>query len=335
MRLTPADARALVAALLDRAPRAVREDREPYGAPLPTGSLSLDLLLGGGYPVGRLAELYGEDGAGRTTLALAAVAACQRAGHACAYVDAERALDPAYTAACGVDVARLPVVLPADAEQALWAVLALIPAARLIVVNSLAALVPAAELAGRLGEDHSPALPRLLGQFTLEAAAVLRTHKTVLLVVNQLRTRPVLYGNPEAVPGGTAVPYAAATRLDVRREPGLDLKEGGRLTGVGALVTVRKHPGALPLDPALVPIRLGHGVDHEREAYLLGRRWGVLARSGPTVSFEGELLGAGQPAVLARLRNDPDLTARLTDAVLEAARGERAPAPCPAEEDTA
>ena len=335
--VTPADARGIVAGLLKRYPGAL------VGAPeavptVPTGSLSLDLVLGGGYAVGRLTELYGAEGSGKTTIVQAAVAAAQRAGGYCAYVDVEQAVDPPYMQACGIDLERMDIWQPDSAEQALEIVLALVPVVPLIVVDSLAALAPRAELEGEMGDSHVGLLPRLLGQFTRKAAPLLRQHGTVLLLVNQLRMRVgVLYGNPETTPGGRAVPYAASTRLDVRREADLDLKEDGRITSVGARVTARKHKTGAPFGVAKIPIRLGHGVDRPREAYLLGRACGALAFTGNSARFEGELLGVGQGAVTARLREDPALTERLAAAILAAPQTERerAPAPVPEEEDTA
>jgi recombination protein RecA len=242
----------------------------------------------------------------------------------------EQAVDPPYMQACGIDLARMDIWQPDSAEQALEIVLALVPVVPLIVVDSLAALAPRAELEGEMGDSHVGLLPRLLGQFTRKVGPLLRQHGTVLLLVNQLRMRVgVLYGNPETTPGGRAVPYAASTRLDVRREADLDLKEDGRVTSVGARVTARKHKTGAPFGVARVPIKLGAGVDTPREAYLLGREYGVLAMTGNAARFDGALLGVGQAAVLDRLRSDP----ALTDAVVAATR-ERALARGPAEEDT-
>lgn len=331
--VTPADARGIVAGLLKRYPGALVGAPEPTRT-VPTGSLALDLVLGGGYAVGRLTELYGAEGSGKTTLVQAAVAAAQRAGGYCAYVDVEQAVDPPYMQACGIDLARMDIWQPDSAEQALEIVLALVPVVPLIVVDSLAALAPRAELEGEMGDSHMGLLPRLLGQFTRKAAPLLRQHGTVLLLVNQLRMRiGVLYGNPETTPGGRAVPYAASTRLDVRRESDLDVKEDGRVTSVGCRVTARKHKTGAPFGVARVPIRLGAGVDRPREAFLLGREHGVLAATGNAHRFAGELLGVGQAAVLDRLRADPALTEAIADAVRAAVR-ERALAPGPAEEDT-
>ncbi|HZW27848.1 MAG TPA: recombinase RecA, partial [Trueperaceae bacterium] len=274
-----------------------------------TGSLSVDLALGvGGLPRGRIVEVYGPESGGKTTLALHVVAEAQRAGGVAAFVDAEHALDPVYAAALGVDVGELLVSQPDTGEQALEIVELLVRsgAVDVVVVDSVAALVPRAEIEGEMGDSHVGLQARLMSQALRKLTGVLSKSGTTAIFINQIREKiGVLYGNPETTPGGRALKFYASVRLEVRRKG--DVKQGAERVGSRTRVKVTKNKVAPPFREAEVDILFGRGIDRLGDLVQVASDLEVVQKSGSWFSYGETRLGQGKEKAVELLNTRPDL----------------------------
>ena len=282
-----------------------------------SGSLSLDLALGvGGFPRGRIVEIYGPESSGKTTVALHAIAECQKTGGTAAFIDAEHALDPVYAKNLGVQVDDLLVSQPDTGEQALEIADALVRsgAVDIIVVDSVAALVPRAEIEGEMGDSHVGLHARLMSQALRKlAGAISKTH-CIAIFINQLREKVgVMFGNPEVTTGGRALKFYASVRLDVRRIE--QIKVAGAGVGNRTRVKVVKNKVALPFKEAEFDIMFGTGISREGEILDLGVKLNIIDKSGAWFSFEGERLGQGRDNVKELLKNDPALAEKIADLI--------------------
>ncbi len=289
-------------------------------APIPvisTGSLGLDLALGvGGLPRGRVCEIYGPESSGKTTIALSAIARAQRQGLACAFVDAEHALDVRYAANLGVRVEELLVSQPDCGEQALQIVeiLARSGAVAFVVVDSVAALVPRAEIEGEMGDAHVGLQARLMSQAMRKLTAICARHEATILFINQLRMKiGVTFGNPETTAGGRALRYYASVRMEIRRLSQLKTPDG--TVGVRTRVKVAKNKVAPPFRQAEFDLLFGRGIDHEGELVDLAVQAGLVERAGSWYSFGEQRLGQGRQAACDALRADPELARHLEEAL--------------------
>ena len=292
------------------------EAAEPV-AVIPTGSVGLDTALGvGGYPRGRIVEIYGPESSGKTTLTLHAIAEVQRAGGVAAFVDAEHALDTAYARALGVDLSHLLISQPDTGEQALEIVDALVRsgAVDLVVVDSVAALVPKAELEGDMGDQHMGLQARLMSQALRKLTAVAHRNGACIMFINQIRMKiGVMFGSPETTTGGNALKFYASVRLDVRRTGAV--KSGDEVQGARTRVKVVKNKLAPPFREAEFDVRYGVGIDAVAELMDLGVEHGVLEKTGSHLSFEGAHLGNGRERARETVAGNPALAARLREAL--------------------
>jgi len=289
------------------------------GGVVSSGSLSVDLALGvGGFPRGRVVEVYGPESGGKTTLALHVVAEAQRAGGVAAFVDAEHSLDAGYAGALGVDVGELLVSQPDSGEQALEIVELLVRsgAVDVVVVDSVAALTPRAELEGEMGDAHVGLQARLMSQALRKLTGVLSKSNTLALFINQVREKiGVLYGNPEVTPGGRALKFYASVRVEVRRKG--DVKVGVERVGSRVRVRVTKNKVAPPFREAEVDILFGRGIDRVGDLVGVGVDVGVVEKSGSWFSFGGERLGQGKERVVELLTNRPELIEAIREKVMQ------------------
>ncbi|MBR2406303.1 MAG: recombinase RecA [Clostridia bacterium] len=283
-----------------------------------TGSLTLDLALGvGGLPRGRITEIYGPEASGKTTLALHAVAEAQKAGGEAAYIDVEHALDPVYAKALGVDVDSLLVSQPDSAEQALEIAEALIRsgAIDIIVVDSVAALVPRQEIEGEMGDAHVGLQARLMSQAMRKLAGAVGKTGCVAIFINQLRLKVgIVYGNPEVTAGGNALKYYASVRLDVRRQE--TLKNGGEAYGSHTRVRVVKNKVAAPFKEAEFDVIYGKGISRMGELLDLAIELDVIQKSGSWFSYKEDRLGQGRDNVRDFLQANPDLSSEIEAQVI-------------------
>jgi len=304
-------------------------------AVVPTGSLGLDLALGvGGLPRGRVVEIFGPESSGKTTLALHAIAEVQRQGGVAAFIDAEHALDVGYARRLGVGLADLLVSQPDTGEQALEIAEQLVRsgAIDLIVVDSVAALVPKAEIEGEMGDAHMGIQARLMSQALRKLTGVVSRNQSIVIFINQIRMKiGVVFGNPETTTGGNALKFYASVRLDIRRVG--QVKEGDQVVGNRTRVKVVKNKVAPPFREAEFDVRYGIGVDRHAEALDLAVDRGFVERSGAHHSLDGERIGQGRERAAEWLRANPEAFDRLVRRVREPApeAGPRTPAP-PAEE---
>ena len=291
----------------------MRLGAEPVGVlgsgVISTGSLSVDLALGvGGVPRGRVVEVYGPESGGKTTLALHVVAEAQRAGGVAAFVDAEHALDPVYAAALGVDVGELLVSQPDTGEQALEIVELLVRsgAVDVVVVDSVAALVPRAEIEGEMGDSHVGLQARLMSQALRKLTGVLAKSGTTAIFINQIREKiGVLYGNPETTPGGRALKFYASVRMEVRRKG--DVKVGAERVGSRVRVKVTKNKVAPPFREAEVDIMFGRGIDRLGDLVQVAADLDVVQKSGSWYAFGDTRLGQGKEKAVELLATSPEL----------------------------
>jgi recombination protein RecA len=285
---------------------------------IPTGSLALDLATGvGGYPRGRVIEVYGPESSGKTTLALHAIAQSQRGGGVCAFIDAEHAFDVTYAKSIGVETDKLLVSQPDTGEQALEIcdVLVRSGAIDLVVIDSVAALVPRAEIEGEMGDSHMGLQARLMSQAMRKLTAVAHKTNTTLLFINQLRQKiGVVFGNPETTTGGNALKFYASMRLDVRRIG--QVKVGDELVGGRTRVKMAKNKMAPPFCEAEFDIRYGQGVDTLTELIDLGTTRGLIEKSGNHLSFAGATLGNGREKSRDAIGASQELQATLRQAIL-------------------
>ena len=275
----------------------------------PSGSLSLDIALGiGGYPKGRIIEIYGPESSGKTTFALHAIAEVQKRGGRAAFIDAEHALDPAYAKNLGVDINELLLSQPDTGEQALEICEALVrsEAVSIIVIDSVAALVPQAEIDGEMGDSHVGLQARLMSQALRKLSGAINKTKTIAIFINQLRERVgVMFGNPETTPGGRALKFYSTIRLEVRRSE--QLKIGDNVIGNKTNVKVVKNKVAPPFKTATVDIMYGEGVSKEGELVDLAVNANIIDKSGAWFSYNGEKLGQGKENVKILLKEKKDL----------------------------
>src|SRR5437773_2050898 len=287
---------------------------------IPTGALALDLALGvGGVPRGRVVEIFGPESSGKTTLMLHVIANAQKAGGLAAFIDAEHALDPAYAKKLGVNLDDLLVSQPDSGEEALTIceTLARSNALDVIVIDSVAALVPKAELEGEMGMATMGMQARLMSQALRKLTALLSKSKTTCIFTNQLREKVgVMFGNPETTPGGKALKFYASVRIDIRRKDALK-DTAGNAIGNHVKVKVVKNKVAPPFAEAEFDIIFNHGINREGSILDVGLDQGVMEKKGAWLQFNGELIGQGKDASQKTLVEKPDLTKKIVDAILE------------------
>ncbi|GAA2003665.1 MULTISPECIES: recombinase RecA [Nocardioides] len=294
------------------------ETRAPLEV-IPTGSIALDVALGlGGLPRGRVVEIYGPESSGKTTVALHAVASAQRNGGIVAFIDAEHALDPDYAKALGVDTDALLVSQPDSGEQALEIADMLIRsgALDLIVIDSVAALVPRAEIEGEMGDSHVGLQARLMSQALRKMTGALNNSKTTAIFINQLREKiGVMFGSPETTTGGRALKFYSSVRLDVRRIE--TLKDGTDMVGNRTRVKVVKNKVAPPFKQAEFDIMYGKGISREGGLIDVGVEAGLVRKAGAWYTYDGDQLGQGKENARTFLRDNPDLANELEKKILE------------------
>lgn len=275
----------------------------------PSGSLTLDMCLGvGGYPKGRIVEIYGPESSGKTTLALHAIAEVQKAGGKAAFIDAEHSLDPTYAGKLGVDINELLLSQPDTGEQALEICEALVrsEAIGIVVIDSVAALVPQAEIDGEMGDSHVGLQARLMSQALRKLSGTINKTNTIVIFINQLREKVgVMFGNPETTPGGRALKFYATIRLDIRRAE--QLKQGENIVGNKTTIKVVKNKVAPPFKIANVEIMYGEGVSKEGEIIDLAAEAGILEKSGTWYAYMGEKIGQGKENAKAYLKENTKL----------------------------
>jgi recombination protein RecA len=286
---------------------------------IPTGAIALDVALGiGGLPRGRVVEIYGPEGSGKTTVALHAVANAQRAGGIAAFIDAEHALDPDYAKKLGVDTDGLLVSQPDTGEQALEIADMLIRSAAVdvVVIDSVSALVPRAEIEGEMGDSHVGLQARLMSQALRKLTGAISQTKTTVIFINQLREKVgVMFGSPETTSGGRALKFYASVRLDVRRIE--TLKDGTEAVGSRTRIKVVKNKCAAPFRTAEFDILFGFGISKEGGLIDLGVEQGIVRKSGAWYTYEGDQLGQGKENARTFLRDNPDLTNEIEKKIKE------------------
>ncbi len=282
-----------------------------------SGSLLLDQALGvGGFPKGRIIEIFGPESSGKTTIALHAIAEVQKLGGRAAFIDAEHALDPVYARKLGVDIDELLLSQPDTGEQALEIVEALVrsEAMSIIVIDSVAALVPQAEIEGEMGDSHVGLQARLMSQALRKLSGIINKTNTICIFINQLREKVgVMFGNPETTPGGRALKFYSTVRLDVRR--GEQIKVGGDVLGNKTNIKVVKNKVAPPFRTAEVEIMYGEGISKVGEIIDLASNLGIIDKSGAWFSYKGEKIGQGKENVKLVLKNNPAMYKEIEDKV--------------------
>ncbi len=290
----------------------------------PTGSLSLDLALGGGIPRGRIIEVYGPESSGKTTLTLHSIAEVQRRGGTAAFIDAEHALDPAYAKRIGVDVENLLLSQPDNGEQALEIVETLVRsnAVDLIVVDSVAALVPRAEIEGDMGDPQMGLQARLMSQALRKLTGVISRSKTTVIFINQIRMKiGVMFGNPETTTGGNALKFYASVRMDIRRIS--QIKQGDSVIGNRARVKVVKNKIAPPFREAEFDIMYNQGISTSGDILDLAVKYNIVEKAGAWFAYNGEKIGQGREAAKTYLQGNPktqDEVAKKVRAAADAAK---------------
>ena len=289
-------------------------------AAIPTGALALDIALGiGGLPRGRVVEVFGPESSGKSTLAMHVVAEAQRNGGVCAYIDAEHAMDPVYASAIGVNVDELLISQPDTGEQALEITDMLIRSGALdvIIIDSVAALVPRAEIEGEMGDTHVGLQARLMSQALRKLTGNLSKSRTVCLFINQLREKiGVMFGSPETTPGGRALKFYSSVRLDIRRIE--SIKDGAEVTGNRTRVKVVKNKVSPPFKQAEFDIMYGKGISREGSLLDVGVDLGIVKKSGAWFTYEGEQLGQGRENAKTFLAENIDLMLEISEKVRQA-----------------
>ena len=288
---------------------------------VPTGALALDVALGvGGLPRGRIVEIFGPESSGKSTLAMHVVAEAQRNGGTCAYIDAEHAMDPVYARAIGVNIDELLISQPDTGEQGLEIADMLIRSGSLdvVVIDSVAALVPRAEIEGEMGDSHVGLQARLMSQALRKLTANLNRSKTIAVFINQLREKiGVMFGSPETTPGGRALKFYSSVRLDIRRIE--SIKDGAEVVGNRTRVKIVKNKTAPPFRQAEFDIMYGKGISREGSVIDLGVDLGIIKKSGAWFTYEGEQLGQGREKAKEFLASSPELMVEITDKVMRTA----------------
>ena len=282
-----------------------------------SGSLALDAALGvGGYPRGRVIEIYGPESSGKTTFALHAIAEVQKAGGTAAFIDAEHALDPSYAAKLGVDTDELLISQPDTGEQALEIAEALVRsgAIDILVVDSVAALVPRAEIEGEMGDSHVGLQARLMSQALRKLSGAINTTKTIAIFINQVREKVgIMFGNPEVTPGGRALKFYSTIRLEVRR--GEAIKLGTDIVGNVAKIKVVKNKVAPPFKAVEVDVMYGEGVSKQGEILDLAVEYNIVEKSGSWYSYNGEKMGQGRENAKLFLKENPFIMEEVADLI--------------------
>ena len=284
-----------------------------------TGCLSLDMALGvKGLPKGRIIEIYGPESSGKTTVALHSIAACQKAGGMCAFIDAEHALDPVYAEKLGVDVKNLYVSQPDDGEQALDIAETLVRSNSMdmIVIDSVAALTPRVEIEGEMGQSMVGVQARLMSQALRKLTAIINKSKTCLVFINQLREKVcVMFGNPEVTPGGKALKFYATIRIEVRK--GDAIKDGAEFIGNRAKAKIVKNKVAPPFRTAEFDILFGKGISALGCIVDIGISMGILAKSGSWISYNEEKIGQGRDKTIAYLQDNPEVAQEIEQKIYQ------------------
>ena len=282
-----------------------------------SGSIALDLALGvGGYPKGRIIEVFGPESSGKTTIALHAIAEVQKTGGRAAFIDAEHALDPVYAKKLGVDTDELLLSQPDTGEQALEIVEALVrsEAMSIIVIDSVAALVPQAEIEGEMGDSHVGLQARLMSQALRKLSGIINKTNTICIFINQLREKVgIMFGNPETTPGGRALKFYSTIRLDVRRSE--QIKVNGDVLGNKTIIKVVKNKVAPPFKTAEVEIMYGEGISKTGEVIDIAANMGIIDKSGAWFSYKGEKIGQGKENVKLVFKNNPALYKEIEEKV--------------------
>ena len=282
-----------------------------------SGSIALDQALGvGGYPKGRIIEVFGPESSGKTTIALHAIAEVQKLGGRAAFIDAEHALDPVYAKKLGVDTDELLLSQPDTGEQALEIVEALVrsEAMSIIVIDSVAALVPQAEIEGEMGDSHVGLQARLMSQALRKLSGIINKTNTICIFINQLREKVgIMFGNPETTPGGRALKFYSTIRLDVRRSE--QIKVNGDVLGNKTVIKVVKNKVAPPFKTAEVEIMYGEGISKAGEVIDMAASMGIIDKSGAWFSYKGEKIGQGKENVKLVFKNNPQLYAEIEEKV--------------------
>ena len=286
---------------------------------VPTGALALDLALGvGGLPRGRVVEIFGPESSGKSTLAMHVVAEAQRNGGICAYIDAEHAMDPIYAKALGVDIDSLYISQPDTGEQALEITDMLVRSGALdvVVIDSVAALTPRAEIEGEMGDTHVGLQARLMSQALRKLTGNLNKTDTICIFINQLREKiGVMFGSPETTPGGRALKFYSSVRLDIRRIE--SIKDGVEVVGNRTRVKVVKNKVAPPFRQAEFDIMYGKGISREGSLLDIGVDLGFVKKSGAWYTYEGEQLGQGRENAKAFLQENPEIMVEISDRILQ------------------
>lgn len=295
------------------------EQAQQKMATVPSGSVALDVALGiGGYPRGRIVEIYGPESSGKTTVSLHAIAEAQRAGGQAAFIDAEHALDPVYAKNLGVNVDELLLSQPDTGEQALEIAEALVRsgAVDILVIDSVAALVPKAEIEGEMGDAHVGLQARLMSQALRKLSGAINKSKTIAIFINQIREKVgIMFGNPETTPGGRALKFYSSVRLEVRRAE--TLKIGNEMVGNRTKVKVVKNKVAPPFKQAEVDIMYGEGISREGEILDIGADLDIVVKSGAWYSYNDERLGQGRENAKIFLRENPEIATEIYESIRE------------------
>jgi recombination protein RecA len=290
---------------------------------VPTGALGLDIALGGGLPKGRVVEIYGPESSGKTTLTLHAIAEVQKRGGTAAFIDAEHALDPAYAKRIGVDVENLLLSQPDNGEQALEITETLVRsnAVDIIVVDSVAALVPRAEIEGEMGDSLPGLQARLMSQALRKLTGVISRSKATVVFINQIRMKiGVMFGNPETTTGGNALKFYASVRMDIRRIS--QIKQGDEVVGNRTRVKVVKNKIAPPFRESEFDIMYNEGISKSGDVLDLATKYDVVEKSGAWFSYKGEKIGQGREATKTYLQQNPKVMEEIAKKVTEAASKE-------------
>lgn len=290
---------------------------------IPSGSLSLDLALGGGLPKGRIIEIYGPESSGKTTVALHAIAEIQKQGGTAAFIDAEHALDPAYAKKIGVNVENLLLSQPDNGEQALEITETLVRsnAVDLVVVDSVAALVPRAEIEGEMGDSHMGLQARLMSQALRKLTGVISRSKTTVIFINQIRMKiGVMFGNPETTTGGNALKFYASVRMDIRRIA--QIKQADQVIGNRTRVKVVKNKIAPPFREAEFDIMYNQGISKAGDALDLAVKYNIVEKAGAWFSYDGQKIGQGREASKQYLQDNPKILQKISDQVTKSATQE-------------
>ncbi len=288
---------------------------------IPTGALALDVALGvGGLPRGRVVEIFGPESSGKSTLAMHVVAEAQRNGGICAYIDAEHAMDPVYARAIGVDIDQLLISQPDTGEQALEITDMLIRSGALdvVVIDSVAALTPRAEIEGEMGDSHVGLQARLMSQALRKLTANLNKSNTIAIFINQLREKiGVMFGSPETTPGGRALKFYSSVRIDIRRIE--SIKDGAEVVGNRTRTKIVKNKVAPPFRQAEFDIMYGKGISREGSVLDLAVELGIIKKSGAWFTYDGEQMGQGRENAKGFLQNNPEVMVEVAEKVKTAA----------------